>query len=129
MPQIYTYYLCVTLVNQTTSYLTLNATSNDKDNLFLADTSYSVAPGTQALVVNNALPQTGSSTYNLTENALVNISWGLNNDQNAWTCAASVSGTSEYTVSGYNDSTVTTGNEGYAYYTAFTLTVSSTTTS
>lgn len=115
-------------MNQTSDYPTLNSTSNDKDNLFLADTSYSVAPGSQALVVNNALPQSGSSIYNLTEDALVNIKWGLNNDQDAWTCAASVSGTSEYTVSGYNDSTTTTGNEGYAYYTTFTLTVSSTTT-
>lgn len=127
--QIYDYYLCVVLVNQTTSYLSLNATSNDKDNLFLADTSYSVAPGAQALVVNNALTQSGSSTYNLTENALVNISWGLNSDQNEWVCAASVSGTSEYTVSGYNDPTVTTSSDGYSYYATFTLTVSSTASS
>lgn len=106
------WYIDINIWNDTTSqYLTLNATDASWSNLFLNDTSYTIAPGMQQMVAQNcAVP--GSVTYNIDENSLLNVSWKFtgNTINGEGTCAASVQGTTEYTASGFDSATVMTVN-------------------
>lgn len=120
---VYYYYYCsLNLVNSTSGYVTLNSSSNAMGSLFLSDSSYSLAPAANQLIVNKS-PNSGSVTYNITQNALLKLTWTFNDGN--YICYAVVEGSTEYTATGYDDPVVT--NDGHSYYTTFTITLSPTT--
>ena len=117
------YFISINLENSTSGYVTLNDTTADQYDLFLTDGSYAVAPQTQKLVIMNSRDDR-SSTYNVTENGLLTISWAMNDHQDGWIVSASVSGTSAYTANGFDSpvSTTWTDNDELCYVT-YTITV------
>jgi hypothetical protein len=123
MSAMYVFYCTINVWNATSGYITLKTTSVTHNNLFLVDTSYTIAPGATALVVSNA-QYGGSSQYNISENAVLNFSWTrTTNNAAGWNCVANVYGSNEYTASGYNDPTTVSSNNGAAYHTTYTLKV------
>ncbi len=89
----------INLWNDAVPWLTLNNSTNVADNMFLTDTSFSIPQTVQTLVAKNS-PSEGSMTYNITENALLEISWKLQKQD--FVCSAWVTGSTQYTVSGYD---------------------------
>jgi hypothetical protein len=118
----YYYYCSVSLVNAASVYVTLNSSSNADYTLFLSDSSYSLAPGANQPIVQKA-SQNGWATYNITQNALLKLTWTLQTNGH-FSCTAVVVGSTAYTATGYNDPVDT--NDGLSYYTAFTITLSPT---
>lgn len=126
MSYMFVFYCSISISNTTSGYITLNTSSVTHNNLFLTDTSYSIAPGATALIVSNA-QYSGSGKYNVSANDVMNFSWTRTDDNDAgYDCVANVTGTTEYTVSGYDNPTTVSSNGGAAYHTSYTLTVSST---
>jgi hypothetical protein len=123
MSYMFVYYCSINIWNATAGYITLNTSSVTHNNLFLTDASYTIAPGATQLVVSSA-QYSGSGQYNVSANDVMTFSWTRTDDNDAgYNCAAHVSGTTEYTVSGYDDPTTVSSNNGAAYRTTYTLKV------
>lgn len=119
------YYVNITLENANASgYLTLNTSSLSDSCMFAVDTTYTIAAGSTNLIVQNT-DVNGWITYNITQTALLTLTWTINNDDD-WILTPTFTGTTEYQVTGYDSPVVTTDpNDDHNIDTAFTLTFSS----
>ena len=118
--------ITIILENNTTETLTLNSSTMSDADLFLGDTSFSVPAGTSQTVVSSSWQSSNSITYNITEAALVEVSWTAN--KQAFIVTATTPGTStDYVVSGYStpSSTTTDPADSEDYFYTYTISVSS----
>ena len=116
------FYVTINLNNTTTQYATLNALADTSLFNYLCDTTATVQPSVQQMIVVKSPLQT-SITYNISEDALLTIGMSLNND-NDWIIVPTVQGSTEYAVTGYSSPSSGPTVENKDYYTAFILTVS-----
>ena len=113
-------YLTITLDNATSDrWLTLNASSHSAKAPFLCDTSFTVAPQSSTEIVHLGVGQ-GSVTYNVTENVTLVLQWTAFGYD--YTIVPLVSGSGAYTVTGYDQPTLTGDATGGQWYVAYTLT-------
>jgi hypothetical protein len=113
-------YLTITLANETSDrWLTLNAASHSAKNPFLCDTSLSIAPQTSAEIVHFGVGE-GSATYNISESVTLALQWTAYGYY--YTIVPLLAGSSAYTVSGFDQPTLTSDAAGGQWYVAYALT-------
>jgi hypothetical protein len=118
-------YCNISISNQALPNITLNGSTNDDQSMFLTDVSYTIPNSTGSTLAASNASRNGSMTYNVGQNALLQVSWQWDIEQSRYLCAASVQGSSEYAVSGFDDPAVTSEGESTAYVLTLYSTASS----